>query len=352
MNSPGFTVDLVGALIKSTLLHPGKTLLSLLLVQYAPASLGRYLGRHRPAAFQALRVLLVLGFLRAFNAWLSRRAINNGDSDRYDWPREVAVVTGGSDGIGKHIVLLLAARAKPKIAILDVQEPRYDLPEGVRFYRCDITSSEAIAAAASQIRTDFGGGDDGAHPSVLINNAGILLARPILDGTEADTRRTFEVNTLSHYRLAREFLPAMVARNHGMVVTVASLAGLVTLSNMVDYAASKAAAVAFHEGLATELVTRYGAPRVRTVLVAQSFTRTLLTRDISPEHSIASPLLDPETVAEAIVDQVLSGQSGLVSLPGTMAWLSWLLRSLPLWLQCRVRNRLERQTRPPGKKTE
>lgn len=345
VNSSGFTADLVGAFIKSTLLHPGKTLLALLVVQYYAPS-GRYLGRHHPTALRALRVFLVLGFLRAFNAWLSRRAINNGASDRYDWPREVVVVTGGSDGIGKQIVLLLAARAKPKIAILDIQEPRYDLPDGVRFYRCDIINSEAIAAAAAQIRTDLG-----ADPTVLINNAGILIARPMLEGTEAETRLTFEVNTLSHYRLAREFLPAMVSRNHGMVVTVASLAGLVTVSNMVDYAASKAAAVAFHEGLATELVTRYGAPRVRTVLVTQTFTRTLLLGVISPEHSFTSPVLEPETVAEAIVDQVLTGKSGLVSLPGTTGWLSWQLRSLPLWLQNRVRNRLERQTRPPGKKT-
>jgi len=58
----------------------------------------------------------------------------------------------------------------------------------------------------------------------------------------------FNVNTLSHYFLAQEFLPSMVRANHGMVVTVASAAAYITAPRMVDYSASKAAALAFHEG--------------------------------------------------------------------------------------------------------
>ncbi|KAJ0267388.1 hypothetical protein COL922a_014948, partial [Colletotrichum nupharicola] len=61
----------------------------------------------------------------------------------------------------------------------------------------------------------------------------------------------------------------MIKRNHGMVVTVASQAGYTVTPNMVDYSATKAAAIAFHEGLGAELVTRYNAPRVRTVLITQ-----------------------------------------------------------------------------------
>lgn len=66
-------------------------------------------------------------------------------------------------------------------------------------------------------------------------------------------RFTFEVNTLAHYWLAKEFVGDMAKKNHGMVVTVASYAAYVVAPNMVDYAASKAAAQAFHEGLALEL---------------------------------------------------------------------------------------------------
>jgi all-trans-retinol dehydrogenase (NAD+) len=56
----------------------------------------------------------------------------------------------------------------------------------------------------------------------------------------------------------------MVAANHGMIVTVASYAAYITVPNMTDYGASKAAALAFHEGLTAELKTRYQAPKVRT----------------------------------------------------------------------------------------
>ncbi|ODM20544.1 hypothetical protein SI65_03597 [Aspergillus cristatus] len=82
---------------------------------------------------------------------------------------------------------------------------------------------------------------------------------------------------------------------------------------MVDYSASKAAAVAFHEGLAAELITRYHAPRVRTVLVAQGFTRTGLIRNLTPEDPWFNPLLEPETVAEAVVDAVIKGRSGRIA---------------------------------------
>lgn len=66
-------------------------------------------------------------------------------------------------------------------------------------------------------------------------------------------RFTFDVNTLAHYWLAKEFVGDMAKKNHGMVVTVASYAAFVVAPNMVDYASSKAAAQAFHEGLALEL---------------------------------------------------------------------------------------------------
>ncbi len=106
----------------------------------------------------------------------------------------------------------------------------------------------------------------------MINNAGVARGKTILDSTESDVQLTFEVNTISHYHLAREFLPSMTAANHGTVVTIASLAAYVTAPNMVDYASSKAAALAFHEGLAAELVTRYNAPAVRTILMTRGFT--------------------------------------------------------------------------------
>lgn len=279
-----------------------------------------------------------LAVLRRINAWINRRVLNNGTSDRYYWNREVVVLTGGSTGIGKQIVILLGHRGI-KVAILDINPPEDELPLTVRYHQCDITSPAAISEAATQIRTTMG------EPTVLINNAGLCSSRTILNSTEAQTRHQFEVNTLAHYWLAREFLPAMVQHNHGMVVTVASQAGYLVTPNMVDYSATKAAAIAFHEGLGAELVTRYNAPRVRTVLVTQSFTKTAFIKDLTPEDTWFHPLLDPESVAEAIVNQVLTGSSGHVLVPGSTGWLTKSVRGFPLWFQHRLRLRLERLMR-------
>jgi len=86
----------------------------------------------------------------------------------------------------------------------------------------------------------------------------------IFSSTEAQVRLVFDVNTISHFLLTKEFVPDMAAKNHGHVVTVASMASFMVHAQNVDYACSKASALAFHEGLAQELKSRYGADKVRT----------------------------------------------------------------------------------------
>lgn len=301
-------------------------------------SKGRDLASRSPRALKALKALVLLGVVRRVNAWLNQRAVNNGVGDHYNWSREVVVLTNGSGGIGRRIADRLGSRGV-KVAVLDIQPPSGMLPSSVRFYQCDITSPEAISATAASIRATLGA------PTVLINNAGILPGTTLLGGSERQTRQIFEVNTLSHYWLAREFVPHMVEANHGMVATVASLAGYLTTPNLVDYSASKAAAVSFHEGLAAELVTRYNAPRVRSVLMTQSFTRTGLIDVLTPEDTWFNPLLCPETVAEQLVEQVLAGKSGHIVVPGSSGWFAKHARSLPGWMQHGLRNRTERLMR-------
>jgi all-trans-retinol dehydrogenase (NAD+) len=128
----------------------------------------------------------------------------------------------------------------------------------VHFYAVDITSSTAIQTAAVQIRSAHGA------PTVLINNAGVGHNDLIFSSTEAQVRLVFDVNTISHFLLTKEFVPDMAAKNHGHVVTVASMASFMVHAQNVDYACSKASALAFHEGLAQELKSRYGADKVRT----------------------------------------------------------------------------------------
>jgi NADPH:quinone reductase-like Zn-dependent oxidoreductase len=72
-----------------------------------------------------LKYLAGWGLATTANAWLSNVVKNNWSSDTYEWSREVVVVTGGSDGIGKIVVQLLAEKGI-KVAVLDVQELTYE----------------------------------------------------------------------------------------------------------------------------------------------------------------------------------------------------------------------------------
>ena len=143
-------------------------------------------------------------------------------------------------------------------------------------------------------------------------------------------RFTFDVNTLAHYWVAKAFLPNIVKRNHGMVVTVSSAAAWLSLPGITDYSSSKAAALSFHEGLTGELKFRYNAPRVRTVSVHPGHSKTALFTGFNQGSPFFMPSLYPETVAEAIVKQVLTGRSGNVILPETASLLS-MIRAMPDW---------------------
>jgi short-subunit dehydrogenase len=130
--------------------------------------------------------------------------------------------------------------------------------KNVFFYKCDVTSSSSVQQAGAQIRADHG------DPTVLINNAGVGKEGSILDKPESVIRLVFEVNTIAHYWTVREFLPAMLKRNHGHVITIASAGSFLGLGEMTDYSCSKASALAFHEGLTQEIRLWHKAKKVRT----------------------------------------------------------------------------------------
>ncbi|KAJ4297202.1 hypothetical protein N0V88_004120 [Collariella sp. IMI 366227] len=323
----GFKSDTVLKIIRNTALNPKITLPLLLLAKYTKK--GQDWSILHPTAFRRLKGLLVFGVLRLLNSYFSRRVLNNWVDDKYDWSREIVVITGGSGGIGGQVVQLLAERGI-KVVVLDIQPLAYPTGPNVYFFKCDITSPKTLSLIAREIRLTVG------EPTILINNAGVVQGRSLLDASERDVRFTFDVNTFAHYWTTQEFLPYMIRNNHGMVVTVASVASWVTVPNMVDYAASKAAALSFHQGLTAELATLYKAPRVRTVMVNQGYTKTALFTGYHNDSPFLMPALHPATVAEAIVRQVLTGESGQLLLPGFANTLP-VLAGMPHWYQNRLR---------------
>lgn len=329
---------------------PYLTGLLLATVKYLPrqqrdrldAVLAKY-GTDTRLIVRAAWALFAFGMVRSLNRMLNTWAMNHwrlAAHTGWDWSGEVAVVTGGASGIGEKTVLGLA-RKGVKVAILDLQPPLQDLDaEGVRYYECDITSAESVHRAAGALRNDLG------HPSILINNAGIQLSKPILDTEIASVRKVFEVNTISHWTMVKEFLPYMIQVNKGHIVTIASIASFVALPSGLDYAASKASSLAFHEGLSCELRNIYKAPGVMTSIIHPNFVQTPLIEDLQDrlkENGVV--FLSSEVVAAEVLAQIFKCRGGQVIIPERESIIS-TLRAWPNWMQELLRDQLIEKDRP------
>ncbi|RWA04219.1 hypothetical protein EKO27_g10882 [Xylaria grammica] len=286
---------------------------------------------------KVIQGVLFFSIARSLNSGLNKWATNNwrfSASKPHRWSDEIVVVTGGSSGIGEQLVLGLI-RHGLKVAVLDVQAPPESISDlGAKFYECDVTSSDSVSHAADAVRRDLG------HPSILINNAGIQKSAPILKTDHRLVRKVFEVNTISHWITAREFLPRMIQHDRGHIVTVASVASFVGLPCGADYAASKAAALAFHESLTSELKHIYKSPGVISTIVHPNFVRTpLIEEEAHRLEKVGVALLTSEAVADAILAQILKGTGGQVIIPGSSSVASFL-RSFPNWTQEIVRDHI------------
>ncbi|KAF4950634.1 hypothetical protein FGADI_8038 [Fusarium gaditjirri] len=293
---------------------------------------GQDLSILHPSASGHLKTLFYVALARWASGWWSDKTRNNWVDDKYDWKREVVLVTGGAGGIGGRIVKLFEEMGV-KVVVLDVQPMSFEVCN-VHHFQCDLRSPENVEAVAEKIRAEVG------NPTVVINVAGVVRGKTILESQPSDIRFTFDINTFAPFWIAKAFVPDMVAKNHGMVVTLTSYASWLTIPNLVDYGASKAAALAFHEGLTAELTTRYNAPKVRTVIVHPGPTNTALFKGYYQNTDFLMPPLAPESVADAVVKQILTGRSGHVVIPGTGTILA-ALRMQPDWYAIPVRAKAE-----------
>lgn len=111
----------------------------------------------------------------------------------------------------------------------------------------DVSDREAVYRTAHRVREEIGPVD------ILINNAGIVCCKTMLELPDKAIENTFAVNILAHYWTIKAFLPDMIRQKRGHIVTIASVTGMVGIYGCTDYSATKFACIGLHESLFCEL---------------------------------------------------------------------------------------------------
>jgi NAD(P)-dependent dehydrogenase (short-subunit alcohol dehydrogenase family) len=164
-----------------------------------------------------------------------------------------AVVTGGGIGIGAAIGRLFA-REGARVALVDVDRTRVeetarkirDAGGDCRAYVADVSKADQVARAAAQIL------HDDPVIDVLVNNAGIWRPGTVADLDEQTWDAVLGTNLKGTFLVSRQFLPGMVERRRGVVINVASVAGLVGAPGASCYAASKGGVVNLSRSMALD----------------------------------------------------------------------------------------------------
>lgn len=240
---------------------------------------------------------------------------------------QICLVTGAASGIGRLLALELAGRGA-QLVLWDLDEARLApvvdeirrRPGGEAWgFACDVADRSSVARVAARVRAEIG------DPAVVVNNAGVVSGMRLVDLPSEKIEQVFGVNVLALYWVTKEFLPAMIQRDHGHVVTVASAAGMVGVARQSDYSASKHAAVGFDESLRVEL--RRMRSHVRTTVVCPYYIDTGMFEGVKTRVPFLLPILQQDKVA-ARMARAIDHDRAVVVMPPILRLLP-VLRLLP-----------------------
>lgn len=202
----------------------------------------------------------------------------------------VVCVTGGARGIGRATAAALQRRgATVWIGDLDADEAARTAHElGAKSTHLDVTDEDSVAAFHRSAAAD-------GPVDMLVNNAGIQYMGPFIDQKLSAYHREMAVNLGGVINGMHEFLPDMVARNHGHIVNVSSMAAKVTTPGMSVYCATKYAVAALSRAVRAEIAET----RVTITTIMPTAVHTELTAGVNLS---LLPTRQPEQIAAAIAD--------------------------------------------------
>ena len=191
---------------------------------------------------------------------------------------KIALITGGSRGIGKGIVEVFAQQgahvaftfnSSVEAANALAKELSKDGVQ-VRAYQSDAAQFDQAEALVSKVLEDFGSVD------ILINNAGITKDNLLMRITEEDFDRVIEVNLKSVFNMTKAIQRTMLKQRHGSIINMSSIVGVQGNAGQTNYAASKAGIIGFSKSVALEL----GSRNIRCNVIAPGFIETEMTQKL------------------------------------------------------------------------
>jgi 3-oxoacyl-[acyl-carrier protein] reductase len=213
-----------------------------------------------------------------------------------DFQGSVALVTGGSRGIGRACALAFAARgakvavnyASNEVAAQETAQAITAAGGEARLMRFDVADREAGEAAVADITSAWGRLD------VLVNNAGMAIDGLLLRLKDDDLDRQLAVNLKGAMYLAKAVAKPMMKQRQGAIINLTSVVGEMGNAGQAVYAATKAALIGFTKSLARELSSR----SIRVNAVSPGFIDTEMTQAI------------PEALRAKMIEQIPAGRLG------------------------------------------
>jgi 3-oxoacyl-[acyl-carrier protein] reductase len=223
---------------------------------------------------------------------------------------KVALVTGGSRGIGRAIVAVLAAEGADvtffwrgnAAAAAAVVEEETAAGHAVAAEQVDIRDSQACAAAVERIVERCGRID------ILVNNAGVIRDNPLAAFDDADVDVVLDTNVGGVFNVTRAVVPHMISKRSGRIVNLSSVAGDKGGRGQTNYAASKGAINAFTRALAVELAPR----KIRVNAVAPGVIETEMSQEVR------------DMAGDEVKARILQKRYGT---PAEIAYAVWFLAS-------------------------
>ncbi len=171
---------------------------------------------------------------------------------------KVAVVTGGSRGIGRAVCLKLAQNGADIAFLYTSNEQKASevvaeieaLGRHAAAYKCGVQSYDETSAVISQIIKDFG------HIDILVNNAGITRDKLMLSMKESDFDDVIDVNLKGVFNMMHHVYPIFMKQKSGKIVNISSVAGLMGNPGQTNYSAAKAGIIGMTKSAARELASR------------------------------------------------------------------------------------------------